>query len=430
MKKRAFIILLLITNMAGCVSHRAIQNDLDNSMREWNKTLRAAQVIPIVPLVGEKGLEVGTIFLTPLTTNQEVDSWNNKDGLLEINNTYSKISDIQIQPNEFDVAIPTYSVNYNQRSGIGTKLNVHAIPLAAAYSSANDGNMAVTLSNVKAKGFDDWEMQNIIETWAQKDDVKLKLSKWYANEIKGVGDSKNPIILRFVSKIFTATSIYVVVKDDESNALKGQIGSSDTTSFGINSGTQAMPKPNTLPTTPAIPETNNNQGSSSDTNATTVDKTITDIDALLKLIDKKIATKTDVQETNIPTPIRTGSTDVKVAELEAKLKQTSDLVSISNQLNDLKKAQMLNQYGGYYQMGADVFRITHLGKSVSINQTFSNPMVFGYWALEYVLLKDGKLERINRNILNAYSNKETQKLISKITLDTTITPSPQTAPQK
>lgn len=408
MLKKTFSIVLAASTLSGCISNNVIKSSRDNSMREWNKTIRSAQVIPIVPLVQEPGLTVGSVFITPLTTNEEVESWN-EDGLLEINNTFSRIKIDPTQLLNYDVAIPTYSVNYNQRSGIGTRLNVHAIPLAAAYSSSNDGNISVTLNGVQGKGFDDWVIQQYIDQWSIDNQSVLKA--WYNDQITGQTSNQTKIIVRIVSKIFTSKGMYVVVKNDQLNAVKGQLGSNETSSSDLPTVTQPNPpKDQEDPTTPA----GANQSQDIAKNEETATELLKQIEEIQKTIKQKVDLINKANSTAVNPLEPTSSKDPQVIALENKLKQMYDLVTLSNQLDDLKKARMLNQYGGYFNMGADIFRINHLGKAVSINQKFQNPMVFGYWALEYILEADGTLHRINRNLLYSYSLKDRQKLIGKI----------------
>lgn len=365
---RIATIALVATALTGCITANNIKKySLENSMKEWNKTLRAAHIIPTVPLVSENALGVGSVYVSPLTMNAEVNSWD-EDGYLEINNIFSRITIDSKSIVEFKTAIPSYAINYNQKKGIGTRLNVNAIPLAAAYASANDGTISVTLKNVVGKGLSDWDLHTQVLNWEKEN--KPQLTAWYQDQIQGYGANTPPIIVRVISKIFTAQSINVIVKDDKSKALKGQFGapgnsSNPTTILVINN--------------PDIPHSTENVETTS---------------------NSEQGSAKNEQQSNL------NLTAIKREPLETTQPTTS--------IHNLDFQKMINEYGGYFRVGGEGYSITHFGNSVSINEDFQSPLVVGYWALEYMLTPGGKLIRINRNLLSSLDNKNKQKYIDTI----------------
>ena len=206
---------------------------------------------------------------------------------------------------------------------------------------------------------------------------------WYKDQVKGYSANTPPIIVRVVSKIFTAQNIDVIVKDDKSKAVKGQFGapsksSDQNTILVINN-----------PVTPHPTEYVGTSSTSEDSDSAT--KPNSNGSSAASNGDKGSAESEQQSSLNL--------TAIKREPLETT--QPTTLI------DNLELQKMINNYGGYFKVGGEGYSVTHFGNSVSINEKFQAPLVVGYWALEYMLTPKGELIRINRNLLSSLDNKDT-----------------------
>lgn len=163
---KSLIIVVSCTSAVGCVSNN-VEESYHAVAKSWNQMVRASQVIPVYPL--QEDLRPGDAFITPFTTNTEIESWK-EEGYLRLDNVYARL-----KPNDNIIedlpkaAFPTYSFTIDSRSGGGLALPVSSVPVALALSGAKSATGTISFKDAFSNGMTDREANALVNNWATED---------------------------------------------------------------------------------------------------------------------------------------------------------------------------------------------------------------------------------------------------------------------
>ncbi|HFQ5056838.1 TPA: hypothetical protein ACGU7J_002241 [Vibrio vulnificus] len=361
--------IIMLLSLQGCVSND-VQQQYEDVAKNWNFMVRASQVTPVYPL--QEDLRPGDIFVTPLTMDSEIDSWRG-DGYLTLNNVYARIN---LTPQDYSAhyqgatssqglsmsqpptaAFPTYSFSFDKRLGGGLALPVSSVPVALSAAGAGAATGTVAFKDTYSIGLPDSVIHQKLQAWNNAE-MQKQLSAYTKNE------DERLYVLRVITRTFSVKSVSVSLSFTETSAGNIQAGA-----------------PPTVPELwAADPE---------------------EYKQVINYLNQQIALKTDAgQEPEAPqddseeeVTDQTLSELKKQLEVVKKLKEKSQLDAIKRHI---ERVAQTDEFGGYLLPGASVKFSSFSQNGAAMQETFSKPLVFGYWANEYVVTRSGQLLHINR----------------------------------
>lgn len=357
--------IILFLSLQGCTSND-VQQQYEDVAKNWNFMVRASQVTPVYPL--QEDLRPGDIFVTPLTMDSEIESWHG-EGYLALNNVYARIN---LTPQDFNdhyeggtpsmsqpptAAFPTYSFSFDKRLGGGLALPVSSVPVALSAAGASAATGTVAFKDTYSIGLPDSVIDRKLQAW-NSPAMQKQLASYTKNE------DERLYVLRVITRTFSVKSVSV------------SLSFTDTSAGNLQAGA-----PPTVPELwAADPE---------------------EYKQVIKYLNQQIALKTDPGEQ--PEAPQENSNeeanDLPLSELKAqlevvkKLKEKSQLDAIKRHIG---RVSQTDKFGGYVLPGASVKFSSFSKNGAAMQEAFSKPLVFGYWASEYVVTRSGRLIHINR----------------------------------
>lgn len=345
------------------------QKRLERVAKDWSMTIRASQVMPIYPL--EENLRPGDIYLSTRSMESDIASWNER-GFLPLVNRYARIeltkSDFNPQfqnaagttsPPSFTrlpkAAFPSYTFEVDRRGSLGLAIPLSSVPVALAIAGAQSATGSVVLKKATTLGLPDMVMNEHIHSWAKTERKKLALE---AKKAKAAG---KPLVLRVITRVFSIEGANV------------SLTFAKATSFGADVGA--------APTPPEL-----------------LSASEKDFTKRLEELKTRIATLQTLEgegaSPEIPEPAGEPSTDPEIAALQEELKSVELLrarAEVEAARRRVERGSMADQFGGFLLPGGAARIASRSAHGVSLVEDFEKPLVVGYWALEYLVLRNGSV---------------------------------------
>ena len=364
------VVATLCLFLSSC-GHHVPQSSLEYVAKDWCLTIRASQVMPLYPL--EEDIRPGDVYLITSSVESDIKSWQEK-GFLPMINRYDRISIPRADYDRFyregfeqtggpsfsrapKAAFPSYSFSVDKRGSAGIAVPLSSVPLALSMAGAQEATGNVVLMNAATQGLPDRTMDILVRNWAKDHELDLK----YQAKI-----TSNPLLLRVITRIFTI----------------GQANVSLTFAKTVGANLQAG-------SPPATPEL-------SSASVEGYNKLIEELNKEIELI------KTTGNPPSVEIPdseAEERSTDAEIAALQAqlaaleRLKARAQMAAYERQI---ERTAMIDQYGGYLLPGASVRVVGRSAHGVTMTETFTKPLVVGYWATEYLVSEWGKITLIGK----------------------------------
>lgn len=400
----------LVHTGSGTFERANRQREIERVARDWCLTLRASQIIPIYPL--REDLHPGTMFVTSTNIDDLRSYWKRKGYLpmdsefdrlpsewLSASNSYrgsfgvrgrDALPDVWRFPqgpsmpgqarttaweNAPLAAFPSYSFKINRGEGFTGALPIQGVPVMFSSLNARSATVSVTLTQCYTYGIPQLAMQRAVARWVANQDNRFTLGKY----LPANGEYR---WLRVVTRVYLAKTVSVSVTMDKASSAKLSVGEPKPVSnifiaqgdAAGNYERAAGAHPTHLLTTPAA-----------EADPTPLDEPV---------LPEKGPTETDATANNpLATPDMTGRQDsdnaLRVRELNADL-QAAKLDRQKSQIEELKRrnrvAETVSNFGGTYTPGASMQITSASASSVSMNETFANPIVIGYEAIDYAII--------------------------------------------
>lgn len=248
--------LLSVFMLSGC----AIPKDklLENVAKEWSKTIRASQVIPVYPL--REDITPGTVLLVPTSIKNQTTVYD-QSGFLPIDHEITRLSTLDYQSyyqqgywsgdfsktphqrpglnnsegslNEVVIApragFPTYSFSIDRNTGIAAALPIQSIPIAFGFLNTKKATASVTLDDAYTYGIPSEEAYRKLIAWYLDDPTIRTTLNRMANQSKRNGSEQadgayQGLYLRVITRVYFARSVKVTITSDEivdANATAG-----------------------------------------------------------------------------------------------------------------------------------------------------------------------------------------------------------------
>ncbi|MNI27244.1 hypothetical protein D3C73_809750 [compost metagenome] len=321
--------------------------------------------MPVYPL--DEDIRPGDVYLSKNDVSTEIATWEAK-GFLPLINRYDRIP---IAESEYDTqyangfaktngvsfnrapgtAFPSYTFSVDKRGALGLAIPLNSVPVALAASGAQSATGSVVFKDASNQGLSDRTMQSIIERWAAKN--RSLLTEKY--------NDGSATVLRVITRVYSIKGATVSLAFSEAIGAQTDIGA------GANT-------PNLL--------------STSDEHYNTL---ITYLNKQIELKKGTVVAAAPAAPATAPTPT---TTDTEIAALEAdiatvnKLKVEQQLQAMEQQITNL---QSETKYGGYVLPGSSFKVASRTARGVTMNESFTTPLVVGYLALEYMILPSGRI---------------------------------------
>ncbi len=331
-------IICLCFPVIGCSTSR--KDQLQSLARDWFETIRAEQVIPILPLTAD--MQPGDVFLVQTPIDDQHKAWKKGDYLPLDNhiyrfdpNNYSKFYENSFfeantpltLPREWmrpapgnsawakapRAAFPTFTFQTSRGGGFNSMLPIQGVPIGLNLLGTTRANGTIVISDARTYGVDMASLIPQLEEWAKRNHAMLAPL--------GAEDPKNPQnFLRVVSRVYLAGGVDVTIQDARSFSGGTDIGAARPVELLY---------PDTLP----------------------------------------LASRGD------------GTPAERVNELQNGIDAMNRMLGAEKVLDDVK---------GLIP-GASVRVTSASARTVGMSQTFDPPLVIGYLGFDVSILKGGKL---------------------------------------
>lgn len=383
-KQWKLITLILIpTLISACASNKYVSSDPMNNVKSWNEATRAQHIFPVFPPRGIDNLPIGAVFMQNETLYDEMVEWKEKKNYLPMRNvtTLLPISDQSIIKSS-DSPLPKYDYVVQNANSLSTTLPINGIPFGSLFSSNSKAHVSIEFLNTKQSSLTDSQIKNIFENWKSTPAGQQELTNFYNENpyYPQLKNSTNKRIIRIITSLFTAQKMNITI-DYGSNKLGD-----------IQLGAAA----------PLV--------MFSDEKQDTYSSMITSIDNKIQILNQSSNSTTTSKN-------QEGNESNLIVTNNEKVQELKTLVELKSEILKYERQEMLDKYSRIALPGGEGAFITHKGNTITINQTFSNPIVVGYWAIEYQLDKNSENQLrttyINENYYKLLNDKNYQKLINK-----------------
>ncbi len=227
--------------LAGCPS---ATTQLEDVAKDWSKTIRASQVIPIYPL--DDDTQPGDIFIVPTSLKNQAKTYEDK-GFLPIQQHVHRLKDLDYQafykaeywddtyaftphvrPQKNTVvkapraAFPSYNFEINTSKGVKLALPIKGIPVGLGFMGASKAFATVSLSDAYTYGTSGSEVYAKLLDWYKKDPkIKETLASMALT-------SEDEIYLRIITRIYTVKKIDVTITNLDSKTAGGDAGAAQS----------------------------------------------------------------------------------------------------------------------------------------------------------------------------------------------------------
>jgi len=234
-------VLAIITS--GCSTRRAVNRHLEAVAKDWCRTIRASQIIPVYPLTED--IQPGDVFLVHTPIQYEQKNYD-KDGYLPLDYHLVRLpppdyvpfygSDrYAINPSvhppahwQFPpaakpgttnwaaaprAAFPTYSFSVSRSAGLNVGIPVSGVPLGLNLLGSSSATGTVTISDTYTYGVDIKAMSSAVLSWASRPEVRAFLSAFPPKDTGDRDPNAKAILehsyLRVVTRVYLASRVTV-----------------------------------------------------------------------------------------------------------------------------------------------------------------------------------------------------------------------------
>ena len=264
--------------LCGCSATK--EKQVEEVARDWSKTIRASQVIPIYPLTED--LQPGDIFLVQVPVDRQQAIYKEK-GYLPLDNHIARLHPSSyhpfygnsfvsngggilprewIRPGQEDSwhpaphsAFPTYSFSVKRGAGINVAVPVSGVPVGLGLLGSSHAEGTISIRKAATLGIDTLSLYRELQRWA------LTNADFLASFAPST-DGKQRNYLRIVTRVYATGEMDV------------SLASADTKSGGLDAG---APKPVNLLYASANASTN------------TAEATVTNYRTNLALVNEMLA---------------------------------------------------------------------------------------------------------------------------------------------
>lgn len=378
---QSIALTFVCVSSVGCVSND-IEESYQSVAKSWNQMVRASQVIPVYPL--REDIRPGDMFITPFTTRTEIESWK-EGGYLRLDNVYARLNvDVDSEQSQPRAAFPTYSFSVDSRTGGGLALPVSSVPVALAVSGAKSATGTISFKDAYSNGKSDSEINKLVQAWVDNKNIQAELKEYTQNE------NHKFYVLRVITRTFSVKSVDVSLSFAESAGFKGQVGAP--------------------PSTPELWGTSK-----------------AEYQQMITYLEGEIAQETSVdadasedvqaQAEQEAQAAQNGGSQTALTELQQELETVQKLKNkslIEDMKRKIEQRDQLEKYKGFFLPGASYKFSSFSEYGAGMQESFEVPLVFGYWATEYIINTDGSLIPIRRSRSMVENPKLVEKLVEKI----------------
>ncbi|MEM6256681.1 MAG: hypothetical protein AAGI37_00025 [Planctomycetota bacterium] len=367
--------MLMTPALTGCGAITKYKRDkqLQAVAKDWNKTIRASQVIPVYPTTED--LQPGDIFLVTLTVNEQQKAWEGND-YLPLDNHIDRLNPTGyvdfyknsffntaganglprpwLEPGDNTKAwaqapmayFPAYSFSTSVSGGASAAFPVSGIPIGLDLLGSGTATVTVQISDARTIGIDLVSMYKQVKKWeAQNSDLLAN----YAPPHRYA----EPKYIRVLTRVYLAKKMNVGIRDASVFSAAGSAGA-------------ARPIDTILA---KVPENN------AKTNATTAENYKSAIDNLNALIGQG-----------------SGSQGNKQQE-EGQSGEASEAVTPpAPPENPVTENPAEALPGGESLLpGGSVKVVSASSGSITLDETFKRPVVIGYLAFDMAIGEGGIL---------------------------------------
>lgn len=232
----------------GCAD-QSIDKSLTGMQRDWNKTIRAAGVIPVYPM--HQDLRPGDVFLIDVDIEDQQRYYKNNDYLplpqhfkrLEIDqkkyNAFYK-APVEVNPPVSEpphpssvkpwrrdgrleevprAAFPTFSTEVKSSAGLSLAIPIKGVQLGLGLLDAREARVNLSMSKATTYGLDIATLDEMVHKQIEMSPVlREKLAAF------GQDPKDNPRFLRVVSRVFYIEEIDLTVQKSQSGAAGARGG--------------------------------------------------------------------------------------------------------------------------------------------------------------------------------------------------------------
>jgi len=228
--------------LIGCSTSR--KDQLQGLARDWFETIRAEQVIPILPLTAD--MQPGDVFLVQTPIDRQQDAWVKGDYLPLDNHLY------RFDPNSYDAfyrnsffdppstptlprewmrptpgngswerapraAFPTFTFETSRGGGFNSMLPIQGVPVGLNLLGTTQANGTIVIDDARTYGVDMMSLNAQLEAWAATQRATLAPLGAMPGE-----EPRN--FLRVVSRVYLAGKVDVTIQDARSFAGGADVG--------------------------------------------------------------------------------------------------------------------------------------------------------------------------------------------------------------
>lgn len=310
---------------------------------------------------------------------------------------------------------PSQTIRIKKGEGFNAALPIQGVPVALGALGAREAVATVTLSDAYTYGLDEISLRNDLETWSQTPQVSRYLKNYASSKPphRGLMTSKNKgnRYIRVVTRVYlvrgvnvsisntgasswklsggdpkdaTAASDNLLLSDsqEEEKLLKALAGGFVSQSLKTEA-IQVTPAP--TGTTTITTASTNSDGSTTETTTTTSSANPNPLLPELEPVKKEL----DLLDQQLDLAERRDALSERQAAINAR-NMNREFQNAAT-LTALSRSSMKDSFGGYQLPGGTLRVTSATHRSISMNETFTRPLVIGYHALEFAIREDGTL---------------------------------------
>ncbi len=314
---------------------------------------------------------------------------------------------------------PSQTIRIKKGEGFNAALPVQGVPVALGALGAREAVATITLSDAYTYGVDETSLRNDLETWSQTPAASRYLEDYATSKPpqRGLLASKNfasknqgKRYVRVVTRVYLVRGVNISISNtgasswklsggepkdatnaadnlllndskDEEKLLKSMAGGFASQTLKTDA-VAVTPGPTGITTV----TTQTKSADGAVTNTTTSNQPNEILPELapakkqLDLIDQQLA----LEEQRDALAGREAA--LNTSKMKREFENAATLAAFS-------RSSMKDAFGGYQLPGGTLRVTSATHRSISMNETFTRPLVIGYHALEFAILEDGTLSR-------------------------------------
>ncbi|MEM6504861.1 MAG: hypothetical protein AAF711_05295 [Planctomycetota bacterium] len=242
--------MLMTPALTGCGAITKYKRDkqLQAVAKDWNKTIRASQVMPVYPPTED--LQPGDMFIVTSTLEEQHDAWKKK-GYLPLDYHLARIQpegyadfyqksflkgkdkDQVTLPNDWQkpgadelawgeapmAYFPSYSFTASSSIGANTAFPVSSVPVGLSLLNSGSATVTVQIDDARTLGVDIVSLYKDVQEWVGKNE---NLFSPYAQPNPDI----EPNYLRVVSRVYLAKGMNIGIQNTSTSSGSGSVGAS------------------------------------------------------------------------------------------------------------------------------------------------------------------------------------------------------------